>query len=896
MAVLRLVLVCCLLGSTTLVFAENFPLAGVAQDNDSAIVVLDEDDLLVIELKLGPRLAGETLFVFQSPDATMVPLEPLIQSLEFPVDIDVDELLVEGWFITEGQSIFVDIPKRKYLSNDIEVAWLKNFRYAVDGFDLYVDVQTIEHWFDLKLNLDVSQLALSIESNQPLPLLEKIKRQDKREKIKAPKQLVMPEDYIRNRYEWFGKPQFDVSLSVDAERNRGDVDQISSAVVQGRMDIAKHSLRTSYINNDGEADLRLTLSKASEGPDDDIVLGIDRYEVGDIFGYSDPLLFSSVKGRGFHLKRGGNSAQERGSAIAIEGEAPPAWEVELYRNGYLVEFAEASADGRYEFSEVPTFVGENNFEIRVYGPQGQYRVARRQISIGGAMIKPGEWEYQVYGLNRNKNLIASTLNDSDEETNFFLSEAIYGVNEYLSVQAGLSKMTPNNTVVERDYHYLGLYGSVFGSLAQMKYAQDNDGGSAISASIKARVWDANINVDMLKFDGLISDRNQDGRLDSDVSIRFNRSLSLGLPSNVFVDMDLSQKRYLSGLETRNIRNRLSTGWAGFQFAHDLDYSGSSSSGSDDRLSGSLNATRKWLGWRLKGGAVYSVAPTGRLDTLVFGASYKKHKAFNYQGSIIHSFSGDDTSSFDSTITWNLNRCSVSLGGGINSHGLQRLGVSLNSSIGYEAANDQYYLSNDGLVNNASVTMHTFLDQNNNGQYDLGEEPVKGIKFKGRSHWRLRSTDDNGLVTLTGVRHLEIQKLEVDNKSIEDPFMQLSVPPSHLYTHSGTHTLVHLPFVNTIEIEGELALSIDGESTTSMGVSVYLLDQSGAIVAETQTEYDGVYLFDRVLPGTYTLSFDQHGLERRGFTVPESIIVQGSSDDGVVYLDLVALNRASENLN
>lgn len=887
---LVLSLLACLLFATT-VKAETFPEAAVAQSNDATEIALNEEELLIVEFELAAGMNTETLFVFQSPDATLLPIDALMGALEFPVEIDIDELLINGWFISEDQRISVDIPKRRYFSRGLEQSWPKGFRYAVDGFDLYIDLQTLERLFGLRFLLDVSQLTLSLESKQALPVLEKLKRQQKQQQLRKPDSSETPQDYVRNEYAWFGKPQFDVSLSHDAEHYAGDVAQVSSAVLQGRMDLLKHSLRSSYINNDGEADLRMTFSRAADGPDRDMFLGIDRYELGDVSSDSDPLLFSSVKGRGVHFERGGNSALERGSAITIEGDAPPMWELELYRNGFLVEFSEAGSDGRFSFEEVPIFAGENNFEVRIYGPQGQYRVARRQISVGGQMVTPGEWEYQVLGIKRNKHLIRSQLNEAEQQSDFLLTQATYGVNEYFSIQAGLSQMTPDNTLDEQTYQYVGVYGSLFGALSQLKVAM-NESGQAVFAASKMHAWGTSFNVDFLKFEDFISDRNPDGRLESDINLRTHSALRLGLPSAVHVGLSVNQRQFSDGSRSFSASNNLSSGWAGYQLAHDLDFSRIQSTGSESRLSGALSATRRWLGWRLKGGLSYSLSPVGRIDSLDVGAAYKASQRFNYQGSYTHSFKGEDVGVFDNNLSWNLEAYSLSFNIGFDTHGLQRAGIAFNSALGYDAGREQYFVSNDSMVNNSAVIVHAFLDDNNNGQYDLGESPMSGLRFKGRSHWRLAPTNEQGFATLTGLRHLTMQRVDVDEKSIDDPFVLARRPTTYIYAHSGSNPIIQMPFVNTIEIEGELALVINGEAALSMGVPVLLRDNAGNIVAETRSEYDGVYLFEKLLPGDYELEFDAHYLQRKGFEAPAKTAVSAYSDEGVVYLEPVSIERGS----
>ena len=71
-------------------------------------------------------------------------------------------------------------------------------------------------------------------------------------------------------------------------------------------------------------------------------------------------------------------------APGIEG--PPGWEVELYRNGTLIEFATVGSDGRYFFPDEENPFGENTFVAKLFGPQGQIHEDRQTFWGGGAEL------------------------------------------------------------------------------------------------------------------------------------------------------------------------------------------------------------------------------------------------------------------------------------------------------------------------------------------------------------------------------------------------------------------------------------------------------------------------------------------------------------------------------
>jgi hypothetical protein len=79
----------------------------------------------------------------------------------------------------------------------------------------------------------------------------------------------------------------------------------------------------------------------------------------------------------------------------IAGELPPGWQVELYRNGVLINFQESRSDERYEFAAVPLLSGANVLQLQFFGPEGQYREQTRRILAGSAQFRPGNLNYRV---------------------------------------------------------------------------------------------------------------------------------------------------------------------------------------------------------------------------------------------------------------------------------------------------------------------------------------------------------------------------------------------------------------------------------------------------------------------------------------------------------------------
>lgn len=871
---------------------QEFPLSQTGVGAERARVHLAEENLLVLELRIGDYVSSDSLFVYQSPDETLIPLQPLLEALDFPVSIDMDTLSLSGWYIEEERRISADILQQRLFLRGMQQAWPERLHYAADDFDLYLDLGTIEQWFELHLDLDVSQLRLGVSSSLTLPVLARLEREKRRENLPKETNRQRIGIDINNRYSWLGKPQFDAGFSLDAAQSQGQSESSYSGVLQGRMDLLKHSMQLSYYEDDRQREARIRMSRAAASPDQQVLPGFDRYEFGDIQSYSDPLIFSAINGRGLALQRGRDQVNQQGSSINIEGDATPGWEAELYRNGQLIAFSEVGLDGRYLFEEVVTSLGQNNFEVRLYGPQGQFRVSKKQLSIGGEMLPAGEVEAQLVALDRNSMLLESEPPSSKETSDFQLAELGLGINEYVTAQLGLSNMTPANGQNAYLYRYFNLFASVWGLQNQFKLASDGEGGIAWLESVKGRVGSSSLNLDWKVFDDFVSDRNPQGLLERDVGVDLSNSVRMGLPSPMYFIFGVRQQSFSDGRKLVRYSNDLSSRLAGIKFAHNAVWTDSNED-EPASLSGQLSVTTQWYDWRLKGSAAYRARPTGRMDNLSLGASYLGMENFSYTGSAQYLFGAASSARIDNTFTWDLKGVSVSVNASVTTEDYYSLGLSLNTALGYDYADRAYAFNLRSQVNNASVTALAFIDENGDGIKGPDEAAVEHIRFKGIGHWRHAETNADGLVTLAGLPELAVQTIEVDEKSIEDPFIRVARPPVTIYTHAGTHHFLQIPLVQTLEIEGQLNLVLDERTLPATGVEVHLLDQQGQIISTTTTEYDGVYLFEQILPGTYFMQIDPLWLKARKVTNIEPVRVNATGEDGIIFIDPLILERKSE---
>jgi len=852
--------------------------------------LLNDDNLLVISVEYEDLVLEESFFVFQTPETTFIPVQGLIDTLDFPLNLDLDTLTVDGWFISESSSFSLDIKKQTVFIAGEKLDWPNSFRYADDGFDLYIDHESLEAWFGLKLSLNVSQLSMSVQSNAVLPVVLEKQRKKKQEQISRSTANNKISDYIPNTYDMVGDPGLDIEISYDFEKSNGISGSFSGAVLQGTTDLLGHSLNTSYINQDGEADLRLTFSRSASTVEESMPLGIDLYRFGDVSSRSDTLLFGSSQGSGFHVQRGKNSLLDQSGDILIEGDAPPNWEVELYRNGTLINFSSASATGKYRFEDVATYSGENIFDIKIYGPQGQSRSRQKKISVGAGMLLKNQWEYQLYGLKENNNFISSNINGDQEISDFFLLEGSYGLNEYLTIQSGINRAVPNNEIDPHDYQFVSLFTSLDGNLATFKFANDLKSGTAWASSLKGRWFDTNVNIDLFKFNHLVSDRSSNGQLRLDSRVKINSLIHniLSRPISYDIELRYTEQR-TNGQKQLMLSNALSSYWGRTQFAHRLNHSHSSSALSHDTLDGKFSAVRRFSAWRTKAELSYGIAPSMRFQGVTTSASYQAGR-FSYQATVDYLKATKDILTLSNTVTWNTQPLALSFRFGLNTDERYFVGLGLSTSLAYNKAKQNFTFDKGGFSSSARVLAHAYIDANNNNVFDEDDQALPGITFNGRNEWKHSPTDSKGYALLTGIPNQSMQRIAIDESSIDDPFMRVKTPQYYLYSHAGKQNELEFHLVPTLELEGEIFRLVDGKRYPSPNIPLRLYDDHQELFASTTSEYDGIYLLDSIIPGKYRLEVSPAYLDKYNYQPVEQFEIEVDGSEGVYYFDTIILKK------
>ncbi|MEM7651269.1 MAG: carboxypeptidase-like regulatory domain-containing protein, partial [Pseudomonadota bacterium] len=194
----------------------------------------------------------------------------------------------------------------------------------------------------------------------------------------------------------------------------------------------------------------------------------------------------------------------------------------------------------------------------------------------------------------------------------------------------------------------------------------------------------------------------------------------------------------------------------------------------------------------------------------------------------------------------------------------------------------YELSSRQRRNDSPIQGLVFLDNNLDGEFDEGDEPLEGVKLgigNGRS---ANETNEDGYVTANSASD-RLTNFRIDTRSLEDPYF---VPGSEGFSTvpaRGSMFTAAFPVIQTGAVEGT-AYRLDNDRVVS-GLTLELIDENNEVIGTSTSGFDGYYTFEFVRPGTYTIRAESShnvDLSENSFAItPDDLFIYGND----VYVEI-----------
>ena len=790
---------------------------------------------------------------------TYLPVTELFNLFEIVYEPDVKNFTVRGSYLNPDNPFVINLSTLKIqLGKDIYPITPDDFR--IGATDFYLSPAIYEKVFGLVFTANIDYLTLSLVTEKKLPVQERKEREEKRNNMLhgETSNVDFPLAYKRSR-KILGGGMLDYVVNGIYTKNSQSV----GYTFTGGMEVLGGDIQGTVIG-----------VKTVNAPNYLLASGLRwRFVVRD-----NPFFSSFTAGqlsttgllgkqiRGIAITNDPVEPRRNFDTYVFDGHTEPESEVELYLNDRLIGYMRADELGYYRFN-VPITYGTSRLTTRVYTPSGEVRMIDKELQVPFTFLPKGVVSYHLQG--------GTIENSSLEVTNekyIGHGDVAVGITRWLTASVGADYFTSklwSSTPF--------LYGSVSSRIAKQyiltaDVAPDNYyrfSGNVMYPS------DLSINLIYTHFPHA-GTFNILGALDDIVG-------SIYIPVNILgLNMGLrfgGQQTQLAGSTATKYNVDFSSRiW---QFNLRVNYRHAFSNiqqimlTNEQLLTTSLTYTISRTpgipvyvrGMFIRGQASYDFRYSRFVETdlqlsrtLFKNGRLNINLGYNFQQNSLMSEVGFtmDLNFIRSTTTFNSVGSSTSLR------------ESLTGSIGVDARNGHIEPSNREQVGRAAVSVVAYVDNDNSGTYNEGDEilPYNCVILDDPATAKVGR---DGILRLTQLQSYYRYNLKVNRNAIANPTLVPLKTEFSFVTDPNQYKRIELPFYRGGIVDGKVYVDKATGMVGQGGLRLLIKGVANNYEETVRTFSDGGFYAMDIPPGKYTIEVDQTQLGFLMVTNPKGVL-------------------------
>lgn len=849
---------------------------------------------LILSLQRKRDVLSNAFIGLQRGQYNYVPVNELARIFQFPSTLNPAQQTISGYFLNPENQYKIDVQNGTYTVNG-ETATLPVESFlptSITGSqdEIFLTPEALNLIWPLELEIDFSKLSLDITTPKKLPFELERERRKNQEQLENKDTTKESLDlaHIYNGYKWLGPQTFNISDSLRWDTYEDGLE--NSLVVAGRGDMlgATADYTLSFLSNKQDSldlnNTRFRLTREDDGSGTLLPYGLRTVQAGDISARPSDLIAPILSGRGVYASSDSRRRNQGFDTITIEGIAQPGWEVELYRSRELLDYGYVDNTGVYRFLDVPLNYGRNEFDITLYGPQGQIEQRQEVYSIKNSTLRPGETTFEASVLDTRKPLINSGKNrsSSNEGWSQFL-RVNHGINHWLNGYATFTQ-TPTKEG-DKKYATIGTTFNALNGTGQVELYKDLQGGTAIDAGFVRKFAGINTSFRAALFNDFESPDSGFGDSAKTFESEFRASKNFDLDfAGLTLGFDTRYIKRENGNTDTIIGNRQSLHFDSFSITNNINTR--LDEGHHTRTQGQTSLNTSFTeNWSLRSTLDYNVYPDLEADTSKFVLRYTDLDKFTSSLTVGQGIKDNDKTDVRLAADYDFG---TFLGGAevgwSRDDGVDFI-VRADTTLGPDGKDNRYIATTDYRGYNTALEAQLYEDRNQDGQFSEGDIPVQGARIRVNRR-KSDPSDANGRINLLGAGAPGFATVTLDRDSLANSFL---VPLQDGYStvlRPGTKPFINFPLYPSGTIDGTVR---NADGSAMAGMVVQLLDENGTFLQEAPTLFDGFYVFEFVRPGTYTVQVSPS----HQVNVPPKTVTVTSEDLFAYGVDLILLEQASE---
>ncbi|RKX26651.1 MAG: hypothetical protein DRP45_03025 [Candidatus Zixiibacteriota bacterium] len=797
-----------------------------------------EIERIVVEFEV-KQLLRQDLFVQYDQETIYLPLVTIFRLLDVYIEVDNQALRFSGYYLSKSDRYQLDMQsltarvmgKRHSLSQS---------DFILDGGEMFLRIDLFKQLFDLDMRFSFSALQVRLALNKEFPSYKKLRRQEEHRKLQNKKVSMKDIRQLPRKRHYFDGGVLDWALSASPMGGggqyfdfslggmlmAGDVRLTGSGSSTTGMDISDMTYRWHYYEENSRYFTQL--------------------ELGDIF--TTGLLSRQLKG-GLVTNRP-QIAREYFQTVEVAGHLGPGWEVELYFNNRLADFALTDESGSYSFS-VDIYYGMSEVTLKMYGPNGEIRTESRFIDVPYSLIPIGAVEYTVAaGANQ------SNLNDP---RSYVQAGAHYGLSERITV--GVSSDLP---VDARDAEKAIVAGDascrIVGNLTASATLAPSYATSGALSFGKPNLLSAFAGFTSYSVNPYLNRNEQvykaNFSISSQLRIRELRvPIRLALTADKFASFNYVSMNYGTNASLLGVTvNYLGR-------AKIVKYPNRTAKEISSELFASPLLFRRF---RPQFRVTYDHSLKS-LETMAFQINQRVFRSGQASLSFERNqITGSNTIKATFRLFTNFADFTSRV---ISSDGYTSMSQLQRGSARYDREGGRVLFDRRFGVGSGAAVVRPFLDDNYNGVLDGDEEYIAGLRAKMRGGRQKIAGEQH---YYQGLRAYERYLIQIDEHSLDNPLLKPTHSNYRVVCSPNVVTAVEVPLVVGSEVSGMVQRHIDSLRTGLGGVRICLLNLSNESVLWLTTFSSGEFFYMGLVPGRYRAYVDPEQLSQLGYTAqPET---------------------------
>jgi hypothetical protein len=217
----------------------------------------------------------------------------------------------------------------------------------------------------------------------------------------------------------------------------------------------------------------------------------------------------------------------------------------------------------------------------------------------------------------------------------------------------------------------------------------------------------------------------------------------------------------------------------------------------------------------------------------------------------HSLRADLTQA-SASVSKSVGSFNLSAGLRYNTDSILSLDARFSVGLGREPRENTWVPHALAIAGRGSVSARVFLDNNEDGLFNEGDEPIENVGFTINNGYQQVRTDASGIAFMTGLLEYRPVNLAIAVSTLEDPLWSPALPGMRIIPRPGQAMQLDFPVFTSGEIDGTVYLTRNGKTVPAGQVQLEVVDENGRVVKTSITEYDGFYVISKLPLGKYRI--------------------------------------------